>query len=71
MDLVLLGRALNSDNARRDRVGAATAAVVGVTLLDLFCSQQFTRRMQLSDASMGYDMFVNKEDECVKVVLKP
>lgn len=30
-----------------------------------------THQMQLSDAPQGYDMFVNKEDECVKVVLKP
>ena len=30
-----------------------------------------THRMRLEDAPKGYDEFLNKEDECVKVVLKP
>ncbi len=30
-----------------------------------------THRMRLEDAPKGYDMFLNKEDECIKVVLKP
>jgi threonine dehydrogenase-like Zn-dependent dehydrogenase len=30
-----------------------------------------THRMSLDDAPRAYDMFLNKEDECVKVVLKP
>ena len=30
-----------------------------------------THQLGLDDAPNGYDMFVNKEDECVKVVLKP
>ena len=30
-----------------------------------------THRMRLDDAPKGYDTFLNKEDECVKVVLKP
>ena len=30
-----------------------------------------THRLQLDQAPEGYDMFLNKEDECVKVVLKP
>ncbi|MDP9367929.1 MAG: SRPBCC family protein [Chloroflexota bacterium] len=38
MDLALLGSALTSKNVRRDRVAAATAAVVGVTALDVFCA---------------------------------
>jgi threonine dehydrogenase-like Zn-dependent dehydrogenase len=29
-----------------------------------------THRMKLEDAPKGFDMFVNKEDECMKVVLK-
>jgi threonine dehydrogenase-like Zn-dependent dehydrogenase len=29
-----------------------------------------THRMQLEEAPEGYDIFLNKEDECVKVVLK-
>ncbi len=30
-----------------------------------------THRLALDEAPEGYDMFLNKEDECVKVVLKP
>ena len=30
-----------------------------------------THRMPLTDAPKGYDIFVNKQDECVKVILKP
>jgi threonine dehydrogenase-like Zn-dependent dehydrogenase len=30
-----------------------------------------THRMRLEDAPEGYDIFLNKEDECMKVVLKP
>jgi threonine dehydrogenase-like Zn-dependent dehydrogenase len=30
-----------------------------------------THQLRLDEAPKGYDMFVNKEDECVKVVLKP
>src|ERR1051326_7109507 len=30
-----------------------------------------THRMPLDDAPQGFDTFLNKEDECIKVVLKP
>jgi threonine dehydrogenase-like Zn-dependent dehydrogenase len=30
-----------------------------------------THRMRLKDAPEGYDLFLNKEDECLKVVLRP
>jgi threonine dehydrogenase-like Zn-dependent dehydrogenase len=30
-----------------------------------------THQMRLDDAPEGYDLFLNKQDECVKVVLKP
>ncbi|MDQ6645489.1 MAG: glutathione-dependent formaldehyde dehydrogenase [Chloroflexota bacterium] len=30
-----------------------------------------THRMSLADAPQGYDIFKHKEDECIKVVLKP
>ena len=30
-----------------------------------------THRMPLDDAPRGYDLFKHKQDECVKVVLKP
>jgi threonine dehydrogenase-like Zn-dependent dehydrogenase len=30
-----------------------------------------THTMQLDEAPRGYDMFVNKDDDCIKIVLKP
>jgi threonine dehydrogenase-like Zn-dependent dehydrogenase len=30
-----------------------------------------THRMALDDAPKGYDLFLNKQDECIKIVLKP
>jgi hypothetical protein len=30
-----------------------------------------THRMRLEDAAEGYEIFLNKTDDCVKVVLKP
>jgi threonine dehydrogenase-like Zn-dependent dehydrogenase len=30
-----------------------------------------THRMRLDEAPQGYEMFGNKEDECLKVVLRP
>jgi threonine dehydrogenase-like Zn-dependent dehydrogenase len=30
-----------------------------------------THRMQLDDAPDGYNIFSNKEDDCIKIVLKP
>ena len=42
MDLALLGKALNSEDADRGRVAAATAAVLGVTALDFVTSRQLS-----------------------------
>jgi threonine dehydrogenase-like Zn-dependent dehydrogenase len=30
-----------------------------------------THRLPLHEAAKGFDMFLNKDDECIKVVLKP
>ena len=30
-----------------------------------------THRMKLDDAPQGYSTFMNKEDDCIKVVLQP
>lgn len=30
-----------------------------------------THRLSLEDAPHGYDIFTNKEDDCIKLVLKP
>jgi uncharacterized membrane protein len=43
MDLALLGRAFNSRRNDHGRLAAATAAVAGVTLLDIVASQRLTR----------------------------
>lgn len=43
MDLASLGKALASEDADRGRVAAATAAVLGVTALDVFCAQRLTQ----------------------------
>lgn len=43
MDLALLGNALNSPNADRNRVAAATAAVLGVTVLDVLTGRDLSR----------------------------
>lgn len=43
MDLSLLGLALNSSRTDRTRLAAATAAVAGVTALDVYASIEFTR----------------------------
>jgi hypothetical protein len=40
MDLTLLGSALASPQAQPDRLAAATAAVVGVTVLDVVSARQ-------------------------------
>jgi len=44
MDLALLGSALTSNKAQRNRVAAATAAVVGITILDVRASVQLSRQ---------------------------
>ncbi|MDQ6621465.1 MAG: SRPBCC family protein [Pseudomonadota bacterium] len=43
MDLAVLGAAMRSDRSNRTRVAVATAAVAGVTALDMYCSQQMSR----------------------------
>jgi len=30
-----------------------------------------THRLPLQDAPYGYDIFCNKQDDCIKIVLKP
>jgi uncharacterized membrane protein len=44
MDLALLGAALNSKRAARDKVTKATAVVFGLAVLDLLVSQQFSQQ---------------------------
>lgn len=44
MDLALLSTAFMSPQTNKGKVMAATAAVAGVTLLDLWCSEQLSRK---------------------------
>jgi uncharacterized membrane protein len=43
MDLVLLGKAMNSDENDKGRVAAATAAVLGVTVVDFLTGQELSK----------------------------
>ncbi|HSR12961.1 MAG TPA: SRPBCC family protein [Thermodesulfobacteriota bacterium] len=43
VDLASLGLAMTSAEARRGRLGAATAAVAGVTALDVYCGQKLSK----------------------------
>ena len=52
MDLAVLGIAFISPNANRPRVAAATAAVTGVTVLDLRASQQLSSQPELQDSAV-------------------
>jgi hypothetical protein len=54
MDLALLGAAMTSDRTQHDRVVAATAAVVGVTALDLLCGQQLSRHSGGTNFPRGF-----------------
>ncbi len=38
---------------------------------DIDPSFVITHRMQLDEAPQGFDIFTNKEDDCIKIVLKP
>jgi hypothetical protein len=42
MDLALLGKAFGAEGASRGRLAAATAAVAGVTLVDVLCSARLS-----------------------------
>lgn len=49
LDLSSLGKALSSGSTNRTRAVAATAAVLGVTALDIFCAQQLSGSGQEED----------------------
>jgi uncharacterized membrane protein len=50
MDLALLSAAFASPRAKRGRLTAATAAVAGVTALDVICSRELSRRSSATAA---------------------
>lgn len=48
MGLGLLGASYSSEYSNRARLATATAAVAGVTALDVFCSEQLSRHQKAS-----------------------
>jgi uncharacterized membrane protein len=53
MDLALLGKAMNSDENDKGRVAAATAAVLGVTVVDFLTGQQLNKSSNGGNGSSG------------------
>ncbi len=53
MDLTLLGATFNAQEAQRERLSFATAAVLGVTALDLLCSEQLSRATNMGQKGDG------------------
>jgi uncharacterized membrane protein len=53
MDLAVLGAALTSPHANRRRIAAASAAVTGVTVLDLHASRQLSSQPELQDNAVS------------------
>ena len=74
MDLAVLGSAYTSDRAERERLSAATAAVLGVTALDILCAQELSSGRPLSrytqpDGSIHIEksLAINRPpDECYR-----
>lgn len=53
MDLALLGTAMTSEGADRTRLATATAAVLGVTALDMLCAGRLAREPIAAGAKSG------------------
>jgi hypothetical protein len=49
LDIVTLATGLREDNPKKGNVGLAMAAVIGVTLLDLYCAQELSKRKRRPD----------------------
>jgi uncharacterized membrane protein len=60
LDLSSLGSALGSSRSNRVRVGAATAAVIGVTALDVRCALQLQRGSTTGGSAKTGDVRVTK-----------
>jgi uncharacterized membrane protein len=58
LDLGLLGTALASTDSNRGRLAAATAAVAGVTALDVLCSTKLSRKSTTSDGPIRVERTV-------------
>lgn len=65
LDLALLGAGLISSKSQRGRVLAATAAVAGVTALDIICRRQLNGTSEDSSVNTAQSVAVNRSpDEC-------
>ena len=62
-DLALLGTAMQSRRAQRDRIIAATAAVAGVTLLDVLGALQLHRNARLAPIHIEKSIIVDRPAE--------
>ncbi|HYO94976.1 MAG TPA: SRPBCC family protein [Polyangiaceae bacterium] len=69
MDLALLGKTLNTPHADRSRVAAATAAVVGVAVLDTMSALQLSNGNGQSHAGNGTHGLLSRGKRAVKAAL--
>jgi threonine dehydrogenase-like Zn-dependent dehydrogenase len=60
-----------SDRATRHGHQAACALLQRIETGEIDPRCVIIHRLSLDEAATGFDLFVNKEDECLKVVLKP
>jgi uncharacterized membrane protein len=67
MDLALLGAALTSDDTRKDRLTAATAAVAGVTILDLLCGERLSNRAAAETGSAVTEWTGRAKDRIIRI----
>jgi uncharacterized membrane protein len=67
LDLASLASALGSEDSNRTRVAAATAAVLGVTALDVFCGQQLSR--DSSDETKAKPAAKNSGGQVTKTII--
>jgi uncharacterized membrane protein len=63
MDLALLGTAMRRDGLRRNRLAAATAAVAGVTALDVAVTASLARRESGAGLPVRESVAVNRSPE--------
>jgi len=61
MDLALLGGALKSNNAQPERVTLAMAAVAGITVLDLLCTQELSSQQNGQQNGQQNDQRFNNQ----------
>jgi uncharacterized membrane protein len=62
VDLAMLGAALSSDRTRRGPAAISTAAVAGVTALDVYCAQRLSQ-FAARDIRLSHSIAVNRSPE--------